>query len=56
MSGARLRTIAGVAFGIALAVALAWLSLMLSGGDDPTLVPPSSTAPGTTAAPGTTLA
>ncbi|HEX6673961.1 MAG TPA: hypothetical protein VF486_02905 [Actinomycetes bacterium] len=57
MSGERLRTVAGVAFGIALAVALAWLSFLLFSGDDPTLVPSSSTAPATTAtAPSTTLA
>jgi hypothetical protein len=50
MRGARLRTVAGVVFGVALAVALAWLSLLLFSGDDPTLVPPSSSAaPGTTA-------
>jgi hypothetical protein len=48
MNGSRLRTVAGVVFGVAIAVALAWLSLLLFRGDDPTLVPPS-TAPGTSA-------
>ena len=50
MRGARLRTVAGVVFGVALAAALAWLSLLLVSGDDPTMVPQSSTAPVTTAA------
>jgi hypothetical protein len=50
MRGARLRTVAGAVVGVALAVALAWLSLLLFSGDDPTLVPPPSTTPVTTAA------
>ncbi|HVD13754.1 MAG TPA: hypothetical protein VNK73_04835 [Actinomycetota bacterium] len=44
MNPDRLRTAAGIVVGVLIAAVLAWLSFQFLGGDDPTLVPPPTSA------------